>query len=117
MKATFDGCTFENNGRGIVTVGDVELSATGSVFRGNGTAVEVHRPDVMHQVGLPQQTPFHLVEELAQAIVRAQAESAEKKLEIARDSRLSIWLTNTAKVFKTAKDLVDIAVKVAGILG
>lgn len=116
MNDTFKGCTFEDNGTGIFAQGEGELSVTDTVFRRNGTAVEIHRPDVLQQVGLPPQTPFNLVEELAQAIVNAQTESDEKKLEIARDSRLSIWLTNTAKVVKTAKDLVDIAVKVAGIL-
>jgi hypothetical protein len=113
----YDGTTFEDNGVGIVAAGDVEINAYNAHFRRNGSAIEAYQPEVSQQLGLPANTPFDLVQELAQAIVKAQAASVEEKIAIASKSRLNVWLTNTANVVKTAKDLVDIAIKVAVFSG
>lgn len=117
MSHNFDGCEFEDNGTGIRVEGDVELNVKNSKFRRNNIAVDIHRPDLMRKVGLPENTPFDLVKELSEAIVKAQAISAEEQLNVAKKSRLTDWLKNTGHVVKTAKDLVDIGIKIAGLLG
>lgn len=111
----YAGSTVEDNEVGIVAPSDLEINFHASHLRRNGVAIEIYQPDFAKQYGLPQQTPFDLVEELAKQLVKAQSASVEEKLEIASKSRLNIWLTNTASVVKTTKDLVEIGLRFAAV--
>ncbi|WP_130926932.1 hypothetical protein [Pseudomonas sp. Sample_14] len=117
MKATFNGCSFEDNGVGLVVIGDIEMAATDTHFRRNDKAVVLYNPALMQAVGLPVNTPADLLDEVVQALTHAKAATGEEKVAIAEKSRLKEWLASAGHLTTSAKNIVEIVAKVMQMAG
>jgi len=117
MKINLNGCRFEDNGIGIIATGDIEITATDTHFRRNQRAVELYNPALMQAVGLPDNTPADRLDELVQAITQAKAAPVEEKVALAEKSRLNEWLVSAGHLTTSAKNLVEIAMKVGQMTG
>jgi hypothetical protein len=107
MSIKFTDCNFEGNGTGIKAPESVEMELTGTVFKNNGKAIDIFVPEhKLLELGLPENTPQDLLQEVIQILKQNNAKSDDEKMESILDSNLFKWLGHGASIASIGSALI-----------